>query len=65
MLQEHFKFYNGKQDTSYGLFVRQNCKEHSDLITQFMTEKKGEFKLVINHFLNKLQLKPDAEQIIK
>ncbi|CAK78079.1 unnamed protein product (macronuclear) [Paramecium tetraurelia] len=65
MLSELFTFYKEKKDNSYMLFGKQNNKEHADMFTTFRTQLKPQFRSIINHFLNKLQLKQNAQQIIK
>ncbi|CAD8159431.1 unnamed protein product [Paramecium pentaurelia] len=65
MLSDLFPFYKDKKDNSYMLFGKQNNKDHADMFTIFRTQLKHQFRNIINHFLNKLQLKQDAELIIK
>ncbi|CAK82420.1 unnamed protein product (macronuclear) [Paramecium tetraurelia] len=65
MLADLFPFYKEKKENSYMLFGKQNNKDHADLFTMFRTQLKEKFRNIINHFLNKLQLKQDAEQLIK
>ncbi|CAD8156196.1 unnamed protein product [Paramecium pentaurelia] len=65
MLSNLFPFYKDKKENSYMLFGKQNNKEHADMFTTFRTQLKPQFRSIINHFLNKLQLKQNAQQIIK
>ncbi|CAD8077623.1 unnamed protein product [Paramecium sonneborni] len=65
MLSELFPFYKDKKDNSYMLFGKQNNKEHADMFRTFKQQQRAEFRKIIQHFLNKLEFKQDAELIIK